>query len=898
MLNKTYNPEDVEENWRTQLVNAAIDSSHDGTKPLLTMVMPPPNVTGNLHIGHVLTFSLQDVWIKFWQMRGADVWAQPGLDHAGIATQMLLERSLTERGLSKHTLGREKFLEEAFSWKEKTGGAILEQLKILGVSARWDQTRFTLDPDINKIVRQVFKEFYHQKLIFKQERLVHWDPQLKTALSDLEVQLKEVPGKLWTLRYPLVDSAKEFIDISTTRPETMFGDMAVAVHPKDCRYQKLLGRYVHLPLTDRQIPIIADDRVEPDKGTGAVKITPAHDFLDFEIGRTHYLSYITILDKTGRLNQSVPEAFQGLTCSEARTKALEKLKESGVLLREEDIRHHVPFGERSGERLQARLTKQWYLDVKPLAKEALKALDREKFTFVPERYGKTYRNWLENIEPWCISRQLWWGHQIPAWYGPDDHIFVGESEKDVQLQAQDYYGEPKPLIPDPDVLDTWFSSALWPLITLGWPEKPEQFKKHYPTAVLMTGFDIIFFWVARMVMMGMHFADDVPFKVVYIHGLVRDAERQKMSKTKGNVVDPLKIIATYGTDALRFSLTSLSSPGHDIAFNEKQVEASRNFVTKLWNAVRFALLNEISYPEEFDPETSEFCLNRWIIHEVVRLVTTVTRASEAFLFYEAASSLYHFVWHCFCDWYMELSKPILTDPQHPSHRETRATMGWVLDILLKLLYPHIPFASSELWKHFRPKAAPLSQQSWPFLKPLEKIGEDAQRVLKELEATLSFPDDMKDIQRLISWVTEVRRLRALLNLPAAKKIQLDIFGISEENRAWFETYRIFLSHAAKIENLSFKDGHPERTARTIRGVVQNISFVIPLGKVIDLETERKHLVQKRDKLLKEKESLDQRLQNPSFQKKAPTKLVEELQGRLANVNEDLQSLSNLLEDSA
>ena len=895
MLKKTYDPKDVENIWRDVLTQTAMKDEGGREKPVMSMIMPPPNVTGNLHIGHVLTFTLQDVWIKFWQMRGANVLAQPGLDHAGIATQMLLERDLAKKGISKHELGREKFLEEAYTWKEKTGNAILEQLKLLGISARWDRTCFTLDPEINKTVRQVFMDLYYQKLVFKQERLVHWDPELKTALSDLEVQLKEVPGKLWTIRYRLVDSEKEFIDISTTRPETLFGDMAVAIHPKDCRYQKLLGRYVHLPLTDRQIPIIADDRVEPDKGTGAVKITPAHDFLDFEVGQTHYLSHITVMDAKGCLNQSVPEAFQGLTCMEARKKVLDALGEKGLLLREEDIQHNVPFGERSGARLETRLTKQWYLDVKPLAKEALKAFDKEKFNFVPTRYGKTYRNWLENIEPWCISRQLWWGHQIPAWYGPDGHIFVGDSEKEVQLQAQDFYGEPKPLIPDTDVLDTWFSSSLWPLVTLGWPHDQKSFAAYYPTSVLMTGFDIIFFWVARMVMMGIHFGHNIPFKTVYIHGLVRDAQKQKMSKTKGNVVNPIKVMGDYGTDALRFTLTALSSPGHDIAFNTKQVEGNRNFVTKLWNAVRFALMNQVSRPESLDTETLEFALNRWIVHEGIRLFSSITRSSENFHFYEAANSLYHFTWHCFCDWYMELTKPILLNADHPHHKETRETMGWVLSLILKLLYPQIPFVVSELWKHFAPSEKPLPEQSWPFLEPLKKTGEDITPQLLVLEEKHDFANAVEEIQLLISWVTEIRRVRALFHIPPATKIILEVFQLSPEAREWFKTYAVFLTHAVRIDTLSFKDVLPEKTSHAAQGVVQRIPFLIPLEQVIDLDVEHKRLSQKKEKLCQEKESLQQRLQKPSFQEKAPEELIKALEERISKIDDDLEILDALLE---
>jgi valyl-tRNA synthetase len=892
MLNKTYSPKDVEAKWRASVVDLLIHNSRKGC-PQKTLIMPPPNVTGKLHIGHALTFTLQDVWIKFWTMRGACVLAQPGLDHAGIATQMMIEKAIEEEGGACQSLGREKFLERAYQWKDEFGGQILDQLKLLGVSANWDRTRFTLDADISLEVRRVFVRLFQHKLIYKSERMVNWDPILKTALSDLEVNLKETRGKLWTIRYKLVDNAGTFIDISTTRPETLFGDMAVAVHPKDCRYQHLVGSYVHLPLTDRQIPIIADDRVEPEKGTGAVKITPAHDFLDFEVGKTHHLSFITVMDERGCLNGRVPEDFQGLNRFEAREHVLEQLKKKELLSHTEDIVHHVPFGERSGAVLEARLTNQWYFDVKPIAQKALTFLDRGKPTFTPSQYATVYRRWLENIEPWCVSRQLWWGHQIPAWYGPDGTIFVGESERDVQLQAQDYFGEPKPLIPDPDVLDTWFSSALWPLLTLGWPEDSKEFEGHYPTNLLITGFDIIFFWVARMVMMGIHFTSDVPFKDVYIHGLVRDQNRQKMSKTKGNVVNPMDVIETYGTDALRFTLIALATPGNDLAFNLKQVEGYRNFITKLWNAARFAEMHDVAFDGGFDCENVKAPLNQWCVNQVSLLVEDVTKALETYRFYHAASLLYQFVWHTFCDWYIELAKHVFLDPENPILEETKQTMGWTLGVVLRLLYPIVPFASSEIWSVLSKRKENLGLQNWPLLPLLNCQNAEAQFSSKWKEA-LVYRDSVADIQWLIRWVTDVRSIRNELGISPAQKISLFVYGASENVKRRFESYASSLKSLLRLECVTLNSGCPEDVKNCAQGLIEGTTFLIPLQGIINFESETKRLTKKRDQLALEKAQIDKRLSKEDFRKRAPQELVKQFEGRVHDLENQVSKLEELL----
>ncbi|HWA46855.1 MAG TPA: valine--tRNA ligase, partial [Dongiaceae bacterium] len=618
MLEKTFRPDEVEKKHYAAWEAAGEFAAHpESNQTPYTIMMPPPNVTGSLHMGHALTFTLQDVLIRYERMKGRDALWQPGTDHAGIATQMVVERQLAQQGIKRTDLGREKFLEKVWEWKAESGGAITHQLRRLGASADWPRERFTMDEGLSLAVRKVFVDLYRQGLIYRDKRLVNWDPKLHTAISDLEVQQKESKGHLWHLRYPIEGETGRYLVVATTRPETMLGDTAVAVHPEDERYKALIGKHVILPIVGRRIPIVGDDYADPETGSGAVKITPAHDFNDFEVGRRHSLEMINIFDRDARINENAPEAYRGLDRYKAREKVVAEFEALGLLEKIDDHALTLPYGDRSGVVVEPWLTDQWYCDAKTLAQPAIKAVEEGRTVFVPKQWENTYYDWMRNIQPWCISRQLWWGHQIPAWYAPDGKIFVAMDEEEAKALARKEYGRDVALTRDSDVLDTWFSSGLWPFSTLGWPQETPELKRYYPGDVLVTGFDIIFFWVARMMMMGIHFMGDVPFRTVYIHALVRDEHGQKMSKSKGNVIDPLELIEKYGADALRFTLAALAAQGRDIKMSENRVEGYRNFATKLWNATRFAQMNECKPVASFRPATLRDPVNRWIVGRLV-----------------------------------------------------------------------------------------------------------------------------------------------------------------------------------------------------------------------------------------------------------------------------------------
>jgi len=702
MLEKTYRPAEVEKKhyarWRE--AGAFRADPHTAAKPY-TIMMPPPNVTGSLHMGHALTFTLQDILIRAHRMRGRDALWQPGMDHAGIATQMVVERQLADEGIHRRDLGREKFLEKVWEWKAHSGGTIMNQLTHLGASADWSRERFTMDDGLSLAVRKVFVELYRQNLVYRDKRLVNWDPKLHTAISDLEVQQQEINGHLWHFRYPVEGEPDTYVVVATTRPETMLGDTAVAVHPEDERYTHLVGKHVILPLVGRRIPIVADDWADPETGSGAVKITPAHDFNDFEVGRRHDLEMVNVLDENAVINENAPEAYRGLDRYEARQRVVADLDAEGLLEKVEDHVHTVPHGDRSGVAIEPWLTDQWYVDAATLAKPAIEAVESGDTVFVPQQWQNVYFEWMRNIQPWCVSRQIWWGHQIPAWYGPDGEIFVEMDEEQAAAAAEQHYGKPVDLTRDPDVLDTWFSSALWPFSTLGWPEETPELARYYPGDVLVTGFDIIFFWVARMMMMGLHFMGEVPFHTVYIHALVRDAYGQKMSKSKGNIIDPLDLIERYGCDALRFTLAALSAQGRDVKLAESRVEGYRNFATKLWNAARYCLMNGAERNASFHPEIARQKVNRWVAAKTARMIREVEAATDAYKFNEAAASLYRFVWGEFCDWYIEFTKPILQGEDAEAAAETRACMAWTLDRILRTrctpTCPSSPRNSGNTW---------------------------------------------------------------------------------------------------------------------------------------------------------------------------------------------------------
>jgi valyl-tRNA synthetase len=964
MLDKTYQPASVEGEiyhaWEEARAFEAGRPDRAGAKPF-AIVIPPPNVTGSLHMGHALNNTLQDVIVRFERMQGKDVLWQPGTDHAGIATQMVVEHQLMERQEpNRRALGREEFIRRVWQWKEESGGTIINQLKRLGCSCDWSRERFTMDEGLSRAVRKVFVELYRAGLIYKDKRLVNWDPKLLTAISDLEVEQVEMKGHLWHFRYPLEgktfdpEAASTFIVVATTRPETMLGDTAVAVHPEDERYKALVGKHVILPLVGRRIPIIADEYSDPEKGSGAVKITPAHDFNDFEVGKRHALPMISILDTTAEISIERNDDFweatifakrfggtdeliralgefhgenddveyvryslddpkleelrslSGLDRFAARKKIVELLESQGLLEKIENHTHTVPHGDRSNVVIEPFLTDQWYVDAKTLAKPAIDAVKRGRTVFVPKNWESTYFHWMENIQPWCISRQLWWGHQIPAWYGPNGGLFVAEDEAVAKAMAAEHYGrsvevvtrsefvrnvilgsvrleqgsrfegvegEPVPLTRDEDVLDTWFSSGLWPFSTLGWPDQTKELKRYYPTDLLVTGFDIIFFWIARMMMLGLHFMQEVPFRAVYIHALVRDEKGQKMSKSKGNVIDPLELIETYGADALRFTLAAMAAQGRDIKLSTARVEGYRNFATKLWNAARFAEMNACLPVQDFDPSHAKATVNRWIAGESERAAASVTEALENFRFNEAASAIYHFIWHVFCDWYLELAKPMLAGDDATA-AETRAMTAWVLDRALQLLHPFMPFVTEELWakRTPEPRASFLMLSPWPQHRGLQNADADA------------------EIGWLIRLVSEVRSVRAEMNVPAGARVPLLISGASEDTKARIERHTETLLRLARLETVGF--GKLPKGALQI--VLDEATFALPLADVIDVAVESKRLKREIDKVGSEIARLDAKLSNEKFVARAPEHVVEEQRERKADAEAIASRLAQAL----
>jgi len=877
-LAKTYDPAAAEaprfEAWEESGAFAADPARN--AEPYVIM-MPPPNVTGSLHMGHALTFTLQDVLIRYARMQGKDTLWQPGMDHAGIATQMVVERTMAEEGLTRHDLGREKFVERVWDWKGESGGAIFTQLRRLGASADWARERFTMDEGLSDAVRKVFIDLYDQGLIYKDQRLVNWDPKLETAISDLEVQPTETNGKLWHFRYPIEGEDGAYIVVATTRPETMLGDTGVAVHPADERYKHLVGKHCILPLVGRRIPIVADEYADPEAGSGAVKMTPAHDFNDFEVGRRQNLEVINILDRQARINENAPAKYQGMDRFEARKAVLADLEAEGLLEKTEDHVHMVPYGDRGGVPIEPFLTEQWYVDAETLAKPAIEAVETGRTEFVPETWSKTYFEWMRNIQPWCISRQLWWGHRIPAWYGPDGEIFVAEDEAGAQAKARAHYGEDRPLEQDPDVLDTWFSSALWPFSTVGWPEETPELQKYYPGDVLVTGFDIIFFWVARMMMMGLHFMDDVPFRTVYIHALVRDEKGQKMSKSKGNVIDPLELMDQYGADAVRFTLAAMAAQGRDIKLAASRVEGYRNFATKLWNAARFAELHDCALDPAFDPTACKVTLNRWIVAKTAKLRDEVSEALDAYRFNDAANALYQFAWGAFCDWQLEFAKPILSGDDREAAAETRATIGWTLGRLMRLLHPIMPFLTEEIASQRGLAGADqLIAAEWPPAEP-----------------HLASPEAEDEIDWAIRFVSQIRAVRAECNVPPGARIDAFLSGASAETLERLARNDEPVRRLARLTSVRPLEGEAPKGAVQI--VVGETTVALPLGDVIDLKEETVRLSKEIEKVAKEIAGIDKRLGNPNFTAKAPPEVVEENRDRRAGFEMQQEKLAAALE---
>ncbi len=867
MLDKTFTPAEMETRLYAEWEARGFFKS--GRKPRakpFTIVIPPPNVTGSLHMGHALNNTIQDVLSRFERMRGRDVLWQPGTDHAGIATQMVVERLLREENnTDRRAMGREAFLKRVWQWKEESGDTISRQLRRLGASCDWSRERFTMDEGLSKAVLKVFVQLYKEGLIYKDKRLVNWDPVFQTAISDLEVESRETKGAMWAFAYPLVDGEIDGISeivISTTRPETMLGDGAVAVHPSDERYRNLIGKLVRLPIAERHIPIIADEYPDPEFGTGAVKITGAHDFNDFEVARCNNIPLIKLMDSQARMistpENNVPERYAGKDRYVAREMVLKEIEGLGFLRGREEKIIPQPFGDRSNVVIEPMLTEQWYVNAAELAKPAIAAVEKGDTVFVPKNWEKTYFEWMNNIQPWCISRQLWWGHQIPAWYGPDGEIFVEEAEDLALAAAARHYGSRVALSRDEDVLDTWFSSALWTFSTLGWPDKTPELKRHYPTDVLVTGFDIIFFWVARMMMMGLHFMKEVPFHTVYIHALVRDEKGQKMSKSKGNVIDPLKLIDEFGADALRFTLAAMAAQGRDIKLAKARVEGYRNFATKLWNAARFAEMNGVKRHQNYDPVAARVTVNRWIAGEAARTERAVTRAIEEHKYNEAAAALYHFVWNVYCDWYLELIKPILNGTDAAAKAETQASAAWALDQILLLLHPFMPFITEELWQKTAERERWLIDAAWPSYKGLGDRAADA------------------EMEWVIRFISEVRSVRAEMNVPAGAKIACVIVSAAKETRRRAAQWEDEIMRLARLSAIAFEEKVPNASAQIVLG---EATVALPLEGVIDFATEKARLNKELDRITKDTEAIEGRLSNLGFVAKAPGDVLTEARDR-------------------
>jgi valyl-tRNA synthetase len=936
MLDKTYDSATVEPKIAQKWDEADAFRAGANAKPgaeTFTIVIPPPNVTGSLHMGHALNNTLQDIMMRFERMRGKDVLWQPGMDHAGIATQMVVERRLAERQQpDRRKMGREAFIEKIWEWKAESGGLIFNQLKRLGASCDWSRERFTMDEGLSKAVLEVFVTLYKEGLIYKDKRLVNWDPKLLTAISDMEVEQHEVKGNLWHLRYPLEPGVtyqypvafdeegkptefetRDYIVVATTRPETMLGDTGIAVNPEDERYRGIVGKHVILPIVGRRIPIVADSYADPTAGTGAVKITPAHDFNDFEVGKRTGLRAINVMNVDASINIKENEDFlegldnpaalhgawdelEGKDRLEARKIIVRIFEEAGLLDKIEPHTHAVPHGDRGGVPIEPRLTEQWFVDNKTLGQPALESVREGRTKFVPRNWENTYFNWLENIEPWCISRQLWWGHQIPAWYGPDGQVFVEKTEEEaLQAAIQHYLSHEGPmkayvedllenfkpgeiLTRDEDVLDTWFSSALWPFSTLGWPDETPELARYYPTNLLVTGFDIIPFWVVRMMQMGLHFMKDEngnpvePFSTVYIHALVRDKNGQKMSKSKGNVIDPLELIDQYGADSLRFTLAIMAAQGRDVKLDPARIAGYRNFGTKLWNATRFAEMNGAKSDPHFVPEAAELTVNRWILTELARAERDVTEALESFRFNDAAGALYRFIWNQFCDWYLELLKPIFGGEDENAKAEAQSCAAYVLEETYKLLHPFMPFMTEELWAHTagegQEREGLICHADWPAPSYADNVAAD-------------------EINWLIDLVSGIRSVRSEMNVPPAATAPLVVVDANSLTRERLFRHDAAIKRLARVEAISLADTAPKGAAQIVVG---EATVCLPLGSLIDLSAEKARLEKAIAKNDQEIARIAGKLSNEKFVANANPDVVAAERERLGELEGQQSSL--------
>ncbi len=838
-----------------------------------SIVIPPPNVTGSLHMGHALNNSIQDLLVRYHRMNNYETLWQPGTDHAGIATQALVEKKLASEKIDKNEIGREKFIEKVWEWKEQYGDIIINQLKKLGCSCDWSRNAFTMDENLSKSVIKVFVDLHKKNLIYKAKKLVNWDTVLKTAISDLEVDQREVNSKIYYIRYP-INGTDEFITIATTRPETMLGDTGIAVNPKDDRFKSFVGKTATIPIVGRKINIIEDDYADPEQGTGALKITPAHDFNDYDVGQRNNLEIINIFTESGKINDNAPKGYVGLDRFEARKKILKELKEKDFFVKEENIKNKVPYGDRSNSIIEPFLTEQWFADAEKLSVKAKEVVNLKKTNFFPENWSKTYFQWMNNIEPWCISRQLWWGHQIPAWYGPDKKIFVAINEDEAKEQAKKHYNKDVDLVRDPDVLDTWFSSGLWAFATLGWPDNKKYVDKFYPTSVLVTGFDIIFFWVARMIMFGTEFLNKEPFKDIYVHALVRDEKGQKMSKSKGNVIDPLDLIEKYSADALRFTLLSMASPGTDVKLSEDRVKGYRNFLNKLWNANNFLITNECDFINIDKVPSLNVNINKWIYSELIEAKNNIERNLKDYRFDEAAKNAYQFAWHSYCDWYLELSKTILFSDNEEAKIEVKKVSSYVFKQILILLHPFIPFVTEEIWlknKFDKSNKNFLMLANWP----TGKINKDS---------------NTEQVEKIINIISEIRSFKNELNVSPGSFIDISINNINNDQKKFINNNEIILKKLGRIKNILNEDS--KKSAATM--MVSGDLFKVYFDKDVDLKLIKENLTNKQNSIQDEMSKISQRLENKSFVDRAPKEIVEQEKTNYNNLKNDIEKISVII----
>jgi valyl-tRNA synthetase len=843
-------------------------------KKKFSIVIPPPNVTGSLHMGHALNNSIQDLLVRYHRMNNYETLWQPGTDHAGIATQALVEKKLIANGIDKNEIGREKFIEKVWEWKEQYGDIIINQLKKLGCSCDWSRNAFTMDENLSKSVLKVFVELHKKKLIYKDKKLVNWDTVLKTAISDLEVDQKEVNSLMYYIKYPIDDSRK-FITIATTRPETMLGDTAIAVNPKDKRFKNFVGKKVTIPIVGRKIIIIEDDYADPEQGTGALKITPAHDFNDYDVGQRNNLEIINIFTEAGKINQNAPKDYIGLDRFEARKKILKELKVKDFFVKEENIKNKVPYGDRSNSIIEPFLTEQWFVDAKKLSTKAKEIVNSKKTNFFPENWSKTYFQWMNNIEPWCISRQLWWGHQIPAWYGPDKEIFVAVNEEEARIAAKKHYNKDVELVRDPDVLDTWFSSGLWPFATLGWPDNKEYVEKFYPTSVLVTGFDIIFFWVARMIMFGMEFLDKEPFKDIYVHALVKDEKGQKMSKSKGNVINPLDLIEKYSADALRFTLLSMASPGTDVKLSEDRVKGYRNFLNKLWNANNFLITNNCDFSKINKNPKLTININKWIYSELLLAKDKIEKNLKEYRFDEAAKNAYQFAWHSYCDLYIELSKTILFSEDDKAKDEVKEVLAYIFKQILILLHPFIPFVTEEIW----------------LKNKFDNFGKDFLMLANWPTGNLEKDASTDQVEKIISIIYELRSFKNELSVSPGSFIDISIEGIDKNQKVFFDENEIILKRLGRINNLFDKDLDKPAPSLMVSGDLFKVYF----AEDVDLKLIKENLISKQNKYQQEMDKISKRLANKGFVDRAPKDIVDQEKNNYNNLENDIKKISITIE---